>query len=186
MASANQVSTENGVPAPRPTQTAFQPASNKDIWQGIGIGFVCLFGVAIGFGAWFDPTLLETQTVSTGTGPGWWLIGCLPFIFPIFLPLALYFWWDAWRSWRRTRAFERNKQSTTGVITHLWIDPPRPPGKRYYVGYQFGDGQSVFQDVHARTYHRLAVGDQVMVVYSPANPPLSYMDLSKRPPKRKS
>lgn len=186
MASANQVSTENGFPAARPTQAAFRPASKKDIWQGVGIGFVCLFGVAIGFGAWFDPTLLETQTVSTVTGPGWWLTACLPFVFPIFLPIALYFWWDAWRRWRRTRAFERNKQTTTGVITHLWMDPPRPPGKRYYVGYRFGEGQGAFQDVPARTYGRLAVGDEVTVEYAAVNPEFSHLELSKRHQKRTS
>jgi hypothetical protein len=106
----------------------------------------------------------------------------LPFIFPIFLPIAGYFWWAAWRDWQRTRAFMADRQITSGVITHLWIDPPRPPGKRYYVGYQFGQGVSAYQAVQARTYKRLSIGDAVTVEYSAANPLLSCLNWQKSPP----
>jgi hypothetical protein len=166
---------------PRPTQAAFKPASNKEIWGAIAGGFCCLLGVALGVGAWFDPTLLESQNRMAADAA--WLLGCLPFIFPIFLPLALYFWWAAWRDWRQTRAFAGDRQTTTGVITHLWVDPPRPPGKRYYVGYQFGQGQSAYQSVQARTYNRLTVGEAVTVEYSAAKPQLSCLNLQKKPSK---
>lgn len=168
--------------SPRPTQAAFKPLkSNKEIWQGIGLGFLCLVGVAVGLGAWFDPTILDTQTTNTVSSSGsTWLVIFLPFIFPIFLPIAIYLWWNTWRHWRRSREFERSKQITTGVITHLWIDPPRPPGKHYYVGYRFGEGQTAYQETHARTYGNLTVGDEVTVEYASQNPQLSRLDLQKR------
>jgi len=177
---------ESAQTPPRPTQAAFKPMkSTKEIWQGIGIGFLCLVGVAVGWGAWFDPSLLDTQTANTAaSGGSTWTIIFLPFIFPIFLPLAFYFWWDTWRRWRKTRMFERSKQSAAGVITHLWIDPPRPPGKHYYVGYQFGEGQAAYQETHVRTYNSLAVGDEVTVEYIPANPQFSRLDWQKRRQKR--
>ncbi len=170
--------------APRPSQAAFIPASNQNIGGAVAIGFFCLLGVALGAGAWFDPTLLESQSLMAGNGA--WLLGCLPFVFPVFLLLAFYFWWTAWRDWRQTRAFTHDRQTTTGVITHLWIDPPRPPGKHYYVGYQFGQGQSAYQQVQARTYKRLAVGEVVTVEYSAARPQLSCLNLQKKPSKRSS
>jgi hypothetical protein len=168
--------------APRPTQAAFKPASNKEIWGGVIAGFCCLLGVALGAGAWFDPTLLESQNRMPADTA--WLMACLPFIFPIFLPIAIYFWWAAWRDWRRTRAFARDRQITTGVITHLWVDPPQPPGKHYYVGYQFGLGPPAYQEIPARTYNRLAVNEAVTVEYSAANPQLSCLNLQKKPAKR--
>lgn len=163
----------------RPTQAAFEPVSKQDTWRSVGLGFLCLLGVALGGGAWFDPTLIETQTV-TSTGSGGWLIGCLPFVFPVFLPLAGYFWWIAWRDWRQTRAFEGDKQVTRGAITHLWIDPPRPPGRRYYVGYRFGEGHSAYQKVHALTYKRLTLGDSITVEYSSANPQCSRIKTGRK------
>jgi hypothetical protein len=170
---------------PRPTQTAFKPMkSGSEIWQGIGLGFLCLLGAAVGLGAWFDPTVLDRQTAMTTASNNTWLIIFLPFIFPIFLPIAFYLWWDTWRRWRKTRFFERGKQTTSGVITHLWLDPPRPPGKRYYVGYQFGEGKMAYQEVRVRTYNNLTVGDEVTVEYVQTDPSLSRLDLQKRRQKR--
>jgi len=174
---------ESGQTLPRPTQAAFRPIkSNKEIWQGIGLGFLCLVGAAVGLGAWFDPTILDSQTTTTvaGSGGSTWLLMFLPFIFPIFLPIAIYFWWTTWRSWRRTREFERSKQTTSGVITHLWIDPRRPPGRRYYVGYRFGEAQTAYQETHVRTYANLAPGDEVTVEYAGHNPLLSRLNFQKR------
>lgn len=163
---------------PRPTQAAFEPVTKPETWRSIGFGFFCLLAMALGGGAWFDPSLIETQTLGS-PGLGGLVIVCLPFVFPIFLPLAGYFWWLAWRDWRQSRAFEAEKQVTQGTITHLWIDPPRPPGRHYYVGYRFGEGHSAYQKVHALTYKRLTVGDRVTVEYSPPNPHQSRIDLKK-------
>jgi hypothetical protein len=148
----------------------------------IGTGFLCLLGFGLGLGWWLSPTIAATLEGADVRNSS--MEDFLPFIFPIFLPIALYLWGDAWRRWRNTRRFERNKQTTTGLITHLWLDPPRPPGKQYYVGYQFGEGQTAYQKVHSRTYSRLAVGESVTVEYAPDKPPLSRLDLQKRRKKR--
>ncbi len=173
---------ENNDPAPpRPTQAAFQPASGRQTWGSIGIGALCLLGVFIGLAAWRYPDLLEIQSNDQSVLLMAWL---LPFIFPVLLPIALYFWWDAWRQWRRTHNFEKSKQTSTAVITHLWMDPPRPPGKRYYAGYHFGGGHTAYQQVPVRTYKTLAIGDEVPVVYAAENPQLSRLDLERRPKKK--
>jgi hypothetical protein len=101
------------------------------------------------------------------------------FTFPLFLLIAGYFFWQTWRWWRDTRTFERNKQKTTGIITHLWLDPPKGQGKKYYVGYRFGDAYTAYQQVHSRVYNRLVVGESVKVEYVPGNSRLSYLNLRK-------
>ena len=180
-AKAPNVSPEESLPGQiRPTQGAFTPLSNKAMWQGVVIGFVCFLGVALGLAAWFDPTILNDQTASSTVGGGIWLTILLPFIFPVFLPIGLYFWGDTWRHWQRTRLFMRSKETTPGVITHLWLDPPRPPGKRYFVGYRFGEGQSAYQETNIYTYRRLTVGAEVVVEYVPHKPLLSRLDLPNK------
>jgi hypothetical protein len=99
--------------------------------------------------------------------------------FPLFLIIAGYFFWQTWRRWRDTRAFERSKQKTTGVITHLWLDPPKGQGKKYYAGYRFSNEQTAYQQVHSRVFNRLAVGESVKVEYVAETPRLSRLDLRK-------
>lgn len=163
---------------PRPTQAAFEPGSKKDLMSGLGVGLICLLGFGLGLGWWLNVTIaatLDSVDVRASSLEQW-----LPFIFPIFLPIAGYFWWDSWRRWRDTRAFERGKQTTSGTITHLWIDPPRPPGKKYYVGFHYGQGNAVYQQVHSRTFSRLTLGQEVIVEYVPGRPRLSRLNLRKQ------
>ncbi len=167
-------------PESRPTQPAFSPSTGKEILGFVGMGLLCLVGAAIGLFQWSDPALLSASPTYNTT----WLEIFLPFVFPIFVPMAFYVWWLAWRDWRRTRAFERGKVTSVAAITHLWVDPPRPPGKKYYVGYQVGAGHSAYQTVPARTHKRLAVGEQVAVEYVPGRPELSRIDLQKKAPRR--
>jgi hypothetical protein len=173
----------NGPSLPRPTQAAFKPASGRQTWGGIGLGALCVGGIFLGMAAWRYPELVNVQSTNQTVLLMTFL---LPFIFPVFLPMALYLWWDTWRQWRRTRTFEKSKQVSTAVITHLWVDPPRPPGKHYYVGYRFGSGHTAYQEVQARPYKTLAVGDEVPVEYAGENPALSRPDLQRRPKKKKS
>jgi hypothetical protein len=156
--------------------------SKEHLWGGIAIGFICLLSAAMGLGAWLSPTIAATLESADPTGrtAAW----CLPFIFPVLVPLSLYFFWITWRQWRETRLFERRKQVTTGAISHLWFDRPTGRGKQHYAGYRFGEGQEAYQKVHSRTYGRLAVGEAVTVEYVPDNPQLSRVDLSKRRQKR--
>lgn len=165
---------------PRPTQKAFVPASSKDLWSGLGVGFVCLIGFAMGGLAWLDPqTALATAESAGQHGQYELFFLLLMFIFPLFLIIAGYFFWQTWRWWRDTRTFERSKQKTTGLITHLWIDPPKPPGKKYYAGYRYGDGLEAYQELHSRVYNRLAIGESVKVEYVPEDSRLSRLDLRK-------
>lgn len=163
---------------PRPTQPAFAPASRQDLWTGVGVGLICFLGFACGLGAWVEPSIAVTLFESrSGAADYAWL---LAFIFPVLLPAALYFFWDAWRHWRDTRAFERNKQVFNGVVTHLWVEPPTGQGKQYFVGYSFGDNQAAYQQVQSRVYKRLGLGETVKVEVASTNPRLSRLDLSQR------
>lgn len=165
---------------PQPTQKAFTPASSKDLWAGLGTGLVCLAGFAIGGLAWLDPQMALATAESAGQHGEYSLFFLLlMFIFPLFLIIAGYFFWQTWCWWRDTRVFERDKQKTTGVITHLWLDPPKGQGKKYYVGYRFGDASTAYEQVHSRVYNRLSVGERVKVEYVPSNPRLSYLNLRK-------
>lgn len=168
--------------APRPTQLAFAPASHQDLWTGVGVGLVCVFGFACGLGAWIEPSIATTLFESrSGAANYAWL---LVFIFPLLLPAALYFFWNTWRAWRDTRIFERDQQVFSGVITHLWVEPETGSGKQYFVGYSFGDNQTAYQKVDTRVYKRLEVGEKVKVEVASANPRLSRLDLSQRNQKR--
>ncbi|MCG3210417.1 MAG: hypothetical protein FOGNACKC_04048 [Anaerolineae bacterium] len=167
-------------PESRPTQPAFLPATGKDILGLTALGVLSLAGAAIGLLQWLNPSLLNLDSLYNPS----WLAIFLPFIFPLFVPAAFYLWWLAWRDWRRTRVFEQSKVTGAATITHLWVDPPRPPGKKYYVGYQYGQGQSAYQPVPVRTHKRLAVGEQVAVEYVPGRPELSRIDLQKKAPRR--
>ena len=165
---------------PHPTQPAFAPASPKDLWSGLGVGLICFIGFVAGGAAWLDPEL-ALATVGSAGGQGQYE---LPFLllmigFPIFLIIAGYFFWQTWRWWRDTRAFAGSKQKSTGAITHLWVDPPKGRGKKYYVGYRYGDGIEAYQQVQSRVYNRLTLGESVKVEYVPANPRLSRLNLRK-------
>jgi hypothetical protein len=165
---------------PQPTQKAFAPASSKNLWAGAGMGLVCLAGFAIGGWSWLDPQTARATAESAGSQGEFGLFFLLlMFTFPLFLLIAGYFFWQTWRWWRDTRTFERNKQKTTGIITHLWLDPPKGQGKKYYVGYRFGDAYTAYQQVHSRVYNRLVVGESVKVEYVPGNSRLSYLNLRK-------
>lgn len=167
---------------PRPVQPAFTPASRQDLWTGVGVGLICLLGFACGLGAWLEPSIAVTLFESrSGAADYAWL---LVFIFPVLLPVAFYFAWDTWRRWRDTRAFEQDKQVFSGVITHLWIDPPTGQGKHYFVGYSFGQNQSAYQQVQNRVFKRLAVGEKVKVEAAAANPRLSRLNLRQQSQKR--
>jgi|GEM_PF-6750176 len=164
----------------QPTQKAFKPASTKDLWSGVGIGLGCFIAFAFGGAAWLNPGAVLNEINSVGPRGEY----VLPFFlimltFPLFLIAAGYFFWQTWRWWRDTRAFEQGKQKTTGVITQLWVDPPKGTGKKYCVGYQFSDSHKAFQEVHSRVYNRLAVGETVKVEYVPDKPQLSRLDLRK-------
>jgi hypothetical protein len=136
----------------------------------------------IGWGAWLDPSIAAALDSADRPGQLWgW---CLVFVFPLLVPIALYFFWRTWREWRETRPFERYKQTTTGTISHLWFDRPNGRGKQHYAGYHFGDDHEAYQKVHSRTYSRLAIGEGVTVEYVPSNPRLSRVDLQKRRQKR--
>ncbi|GAB4444615.1 MAG: hypothetical protein Kow0031_27040 [Anaerolineae bacterium] len=161
----------------RPTQAAFQPVTAKTLLADVGLGILCLVGVALGLAEWYQPGLLDVQPASVDAQL---MIGLLPCIFPVFVPAAVYFWWLAWRDWRKSRLFRRSRRVTTGVITHLWVEPPRPPGKVYYVGYRFGEGYGAYHTVHPRTYKRLAVGQAVAVEFAADNPDISFPNLKKR------
>lgn len=165
---------------PRPSQKAFTPASAKELWGGVGTGLVCLAGFAIGGLAWLDPQMALATAESAGPRSEYGLFFLLlMFIFPLFLLIAGYFFWQTWRWWHDTHTFERNKQKTTGVITHLWLDPPKGQGKKYYVGYRFGNADTAYQQVHSRVYNRLTVGESVKVEYVPGNSRLSSLNLRK-------
>ncbi|MCK6624939.1 MAG: DUF3592 domain-containing protein [Anaerolineae bacterium] len=164
----------------QPTQKAFKPASTKDLWSGVGIGLGCFIAFAFGGAAWLNPGAVLNEINSVGPRGEY----VLPFFlimltFPLFLIAAGYFFWQTWRWWRDTRTFEQGKQKTTGVITQLWVDPPKGTGKKYCVGYQFSDSHKAFQEVHSRVYNRLAVGETVKVEYVPDKPQLSRLDLRK-------
>ena len=164
----------------RPTQKAFAPSSSKDIWSGVGIGLVCLAGFAMGGLAWLDPQTALATVASAGSQGGYELFFLLLMVtFPLFLIIAGYFFWLTWRSWRDTRTFESSKQKTTGVITHLWADPPKGSGKKYYAGYRFGDGLEAYQQIHSRVYNRLSLGETVKVEYVADTPRLSCLNLRK-------
>lgn len=170
--------------SPRPTQAAFAPASRQDILTGVGVGLICFFGFACGLGAWLEPTIAVTLFEDRPGAAGYaWL---LAFIFPVLLPVALYFFWDTWRRWRDTRLFERDMQIFSGVITHLWVEPPTGRGKKYFVGYSFGESQTAYQQIHSRVYKRLEVGEKVKVEVAATNPRLSRLDLRQRSQKRAS
>ncbi len=161
----------------RPTQPAFEPTPREWLrWQlGIAILGLAIFG--FGLVAWFSPKLSSFYR-----SEGFWLA----FVFPVFLPLAIRLLVHVRRSWRVNRVFEDNLQTDTATITHLWIDPPRPPGRLYYVGYRFATDYAAYQSVHHRTYHTLAIGDEIPVQYAGANPQLSRLNLSKRRRKKKT
>lgn len=164
----------------RPTQKAFTPASSKDLWSGIGIGLICLIAFGAGGLAWLNPAAVLNEVGTAGQRGEYGLPFFLIMLtFPLFLGIAGYFFWQTWHWWRDTRTFERGKQKASGVITHLWIEPPKPPGKKYYVGYRFGDGVEAYQEVHSRTYKRLTLGENVKVEYVPDNPRLSWVNLRK-------
>lgn len=167
---------------PRPTQRAFTPTSRQDLWTGVGVGLTCFVGFACGLGAWIEPSIAATLLESrSGPADYAWL---LAFIFPLLLPAALYFFWETWRTWRDTRAFERDKQVFSGVITHLWSDPPTGRGKQYFVGYNFGEHHTAYQKVDTRVYKRLVVGEKVKVEAASGNPRLSRLDLRQPSQKR--
>lgn len=165
------------IDSPRPTQAAFEPVPAGKLLPEIALGGLCLVGAALGLAEWFQPGLLDVQSTSVDVQL---MSGLLPFIFPVFVPIAVYFWWLAWRDWRYNRVFQRSRRVTSGIITHLWVEPPRPPGKVYYVGYNFGEGRSAYQKVHARTYSRLAVGQPIVVEFAAANPAISCANLKRR------
>lgn len=180
------MSTENLPPnllpdtQPHPTQKAFEPALAKDLWSGFGIGLVCLAGFVIGGLAWLDPQMALATAESAGQQGEYGLFFLLlMFIFPLFLIIAGYFFWQTWRWWGDTRAFEKGKQKTTGVITHLWLDPPKGQGKKYYAGYRFGGEHTAYQQVHSRVFNRLTLGENIKVEYVPSNPRLSHPNLRK-------
>lgn len=165
---------------PRPTQKAFKPAAQGDLRGGLVSGLVCLVVFVVGGLAWLDPQM-ALATVSSAGRQGEYE---LPFliimgVFPLFLIGAGYFFWQTWCWWRDTRSFEQGKQQTGGVITHLWMDPPKPPGKKYFAGYRFGDGLEAYQEVHSRVYKRLALGESVKVDHVPGQPRLSCLNLRK-------
>ena len=166
----------------RPTQVAFEPMTKEQLWGGVGIVFFCLVGVAFGLGAWLDPSI--AATLDSADRPGQLSSWVLPLIFPLLIPISLYFAWVTWKQWRETRLFQRHKQIMTGTITHLWFDRPSGRGKQHYVGYGFGEGHEAYQKIHSRTHGRLAIGEAVTVEYLPDNPRLSRVDLSKRGKKR--
>ncbi|MBE7556932.1 MAG: hypothetical protein HS126_38330 [Anaerolineales bacterium] len=179
---STEIPTSNVLPdtQPRPTQKAFEPASQKQLWSGMGTGLVCLAGFAIGGLSWLDPQMALATAASAGQQGEYELFFLLlMFIFPLFLIIAGYFFWQTWRWWGDTRAFERSKQKTTGLITHLWLDPPKGQGKKYYAGYRFGGEHTAYQQVHSRVFNRLTVGESVKVEYVPGNPRLSYLNLKK-------
>src|SRR5690606_32819020 len=143
---------------PRPTQAAFEPMSREQLWGGLAVGLFCLVGVALGLGAWLDPSIAEAlESADRPSQYTWWL----PFAFPLFVPISLYFFWITWRHWRETRLFQHHKQTITGTITQVWFDRPSGQSKQYYVGYRFGDGHEAYQKIHSRTQSRLAVGEAV-------------------------
>ena len=179
---STEIPTSNVLPdtQPRPTQKAFEPASSKDLWSGFGTGLVCLAGSAIGGLSWLDPQMALATAKSAGPrGQSELFFLALMFTFPLFLIITGYFFWQTWRWWRDTRTFERNKQKTSGVITHLWLDPPKGQGKKYYAGYRFGDAHTGYQQIHSRVYNRLSVGESVKVEYASETPRLSRLDLRK-------
>jgi hypothetical protein len=156
--------------------------SREQLWGGLAIGFFCLIGAALGLGAWLDPSIFET--LNSADRPGQLSSLWLPFIFPLLIPISLYFFWATWRQWRETRLFQRHKQIVTGTITQLWFDRPSGRGKQHYVGYRFGEGHEAYQKIHSRTHGRLSLGEAVTVEYVTDNPRLSRVDLSKRGQKR--
>jgi hypothetical protein len=162
----------------RPTQPAFKPASSQDLWSGAGIGLVCLVAFVAGGLAWLNPAAALNEIGAAGQHGEYELAFFLIMLtFPLFLVAAGYFFWQTWRSWRDTRAFEQGKQETTGLISQLWVDPPKGQGKKYYVGYRFGNGNEAYQQVQSRTHKRLTLGEKVKVEYVPNDPRLSRLNL---------
>ena len=165
---------------PHPAQKAFTPASKQDLWSGLGVSLICFIGFVAGGAAWLDPELALATVGSAGRQGQYELpFLLLMVVFPIFLIIAGYFFWQTWRWWRDTRTFVGSKQKITGAITHLWVDPPKGRGKKYYVGYRFGDGVEAYQQVQSRVYNRLTLGESVKVEYVPASPRLSRLNLRK-------
>jgi hypothetical protein len=119
--------------------------------------------------------MVDTSTSSYPDQPGFLgfvvelLLTYAYWVFLLPVPFLAYF---GLLKWRKSRRFLLHKQPSSGIITHLWIDPPRPPGRKYFVGFQFGDGQSAYQSVNPQRYNRLALGDPINLEFVPGEPAL--------------
>lgn len=169
-----------------PTQPAFLPISGSETWGFITVAAVFLVLFLLGLvldwqniTAWgyFDANrannleraiILEFVVELLLTYAYW--------VFLLPLPFLVYF---GWRKWRKNRRFLLHKQPAAGVVTHLWIDPPRPPGRKYFVGFQFGAGFSAYQSVNPQRYKRLSIGDPINLEFVPGEPDLVALDFSQ-------
>ncbi|MCL4261837.1 MAG: hypothetical protein KJ069_01410 [Anaerolineae bacterium] len=164
---------------PRPTQKAFEPTDGRATLSGLAIVGCCLLGFLLGIGGWVNDTIYATlDTVIPGQATDPRIFMCT---FPLWLGLGIYFLWVTWRDWRETRLFNRQKQTGTAVITHLWKDETSG-GKKNYVGYLYDDG-AAFQTLHGRVYGRLTMGEELPVEFVKGYPRLSRVDTPKRPKK---
>lgn len=182
---------------PRPTRLAFQPTTKQDICISVLIGAVCLIG--FGMGLYYNRTAdffsfaesAERSANLSGSSMPIWLQPVIYYGFPIFLPIAGYFFFIAWSGYRKTRAFKQGCKRGSAAITHLWIEPPSGSGKKYFVGYTFkdertGSSQSVYQQVDVWTFKRLSLEENLPVEYLPEQPSLSRLELPQsRPRSRK-
>jgi hypothetical protein len=168
---------------PRPTRAAFQPATRSDLQSDLALAGVCLAGFIVGLLANIFGDFLGFAQASERSGGNTltplWLQLLVYFGFPLFLAGTAYFLWHAWNAHRRTSAFRRRRASATATLTHLWKEPPSGSGKKYYAGYQFGAAQSAYQQVDARLYKRLALGQELPVEYLPDDPAVSCLVFKK-------
>jgi hypothetical protein len=167
---------------PRPTQEAFSPADGRATLSTLAIVGICFLGFLLGIGGWVNDTIYATlDTVIPGNATDPRILMCT---FPLWLGIGIYFLWATWRDWRDTRLFNRQKQTGTAVITHLWKEQTNG-GKKNYVGYLYDDG-TAFQTVHGRVYGRLTIGEELPVEFVKGHSRLSRVDTQKRPQKKRA
>jgi hypothetical protein len=168
---------------PRPTRSAFKPASKADLRADLIIAAVCLSGFLLGllanlFGNFGGFAGATERGINGQTSI---LLQLLVFFgFPLFLIAAVYFVWHAWNHHRKTVYFQNNCQRAQALITHLWKEPPSGSGKRYFVGYRFNDTSSAFLQTDVYTFKRLQVGDSIPVDYLTDDPSTSFPELTGR------
>jgi hypothetical protein len=167
---------------PRPTRSAFKPAGKGDLQADLILAGICLAGFLLGllanlFGDFWSFIGATERSTNNSLTPIW--LQLLVFYgFPLFLIAAGYFLWHAWNWRKKTARFHAHRVTGEALLTHLWKEPPSGSGKKYFAGYRYKGEFSANQQINARVFKRLQIGQILPVEYLPEDPAISCLVLT--------